>query len=47
MSVLHKFEITTLPMVTKTGLQQVDIQYHIGKPAHLFLSVYRDGQSVV
>ena len=44
---MRKFEITALPMVTKTGLQRVDIHYHISKVAHLLLNVFRDGQAVV
>ena len=44
---MRKFEIQVLPMVTRTGLQRVDIHYHISKPAHLFLNVFRDGQVIV
>ena len=47
MAQISGFGVKPLPMVTREGLQRVDILYHCSKPAHLFLDVIRDGAAVV
>lgn len=47
MLTVRKFEVTALPMVTKTGLQRVDIHYHISRTAHVTLDVFRGETAVV
>ena len=43
---MTKFQIIPLSMVTKEGLQRVDIRYHASQPGHLQLSVYRENSAV-
>ena len=43
---MTKFQIIPLSMVTKEGLQRVDIRYHASRPGHLQLSVYRENSAV-
>ena len=47
MLTVRKFEVTALPMVTRTGLQRIDVHYHISRTAHVTLDVFRDGKAVV
>lgn len=47
MKIMRKFEVTALPMVTTTGLQRVDIHYHISRTAHVTLDVFRGEKPVV
>ena len=47
MLTVRQFEVTALPMVTKNGLQRIDIRYHISRTAHVTLDVIRDGKAVV
>ena len=39
---VKNFTVTPLSMVTREGLQRVDISCYISAPAHLRLEVYRD-----
>jgi len=47
MLTIKQFEVMALPMVTKTGLQRIDIHCHINRAAHLFLDVYRGDAALV
>ena len=44
---LKQFSVKPLSMVTKEGMQRVDIAYHAARPLHLYLSVFRDENPVV
>lgn len=39
---VKRFEIMPLSMVTREGLQRIDIRYHASRPGHLQLHVYRE-----
>ena len=41
------FQIIPLSMVTRDGLQRIDIRYRTPRSTHAILSVYRDGSPVV
>ena len=43
---VKKFEVRPLSMVTKGGLQRVDIHYHVSAAAHMDLQVFRQGAVV-
>ena len=47
MPVVNNIQIQPLPMVTKEGLQRVDLHYHARCPVHLYLTVYRGKNPVV
>ena len=47
MLTVKNFEIISLPMVTQTGLQRIDIHCQISRAAHVTLDVLRDGNVVV
>ena len=41
------FQIIPLSMVTRDGLQRIDIRYRTPRSVHANLSVYRDGSPIV
>ena len=43
---VKKFEVRPLSMVTKGGLQRIDIHYHVSAATHLDLQVFRQGTAV-
>lgn len=47
MLTVRNFEVTALPMVTKTGLQRIEISGCISRTAHVTLDVFREGKAVV
>ena len=48
MQVISKtqFQVIPLSMVTREGMQRIDIRYQSPRPAHVTLSVFRDGKTV-
>lgn len=44
---VSSFAVQPAPMVSKEGLQRIDIMYCCDQSAHLFLDVYREGAAVV
>ena len=44
---IQKFQVIPLPMVTKEGLQRIEIQYYCIKACHMQLHVFRESCEVV
>ncbi len=47
MILVNNFAVQTPSMVSKEGLQRIDIQYVCNEPAHLFLNVYKETELII